>query len=228
MRNLCKATLTLALVALMASPALAQRQRPGGGRGGFGRGGNLLTNKSVQEELKLSKDQKDKLEAINKEMREAFGKLRDLSQEERREKMQALIKESAEKTKKVRESLTSEQKKRLKQIETQQRGIRAFSDKKVQEALKLTDEQKTAIKEIGDDVQKKVAEETKDLTGRERFTKGREIRTKLNKEAMGKIAAKLTAEQKKTWKELVGAPFEIKFERPMGPGGRRPGGRRDI
>jgi len=225
MRSLCKLTLTVALVALMASPALAQRQRPPrGGGGGFR--ANLLLNKSVQEELKLSTDQKTKLEGIQKKMREAFTGGRDLSREERQEKMQKVMKETGEETKKVRDSLSSEQQKRLKQIETQQMGIRAFSDKDVQKALDLKDEQKTAIKEIMDDTQKKIQEETKDL-GRGDFQKRREIFQKLNKEALGKIASKLTKEQKTTWKELTGKPFEIKFERPTRPGGgRRPA--RDI
>jgi Spy/CpxP family protein refolding chaperone len=230
MRNLCKLTLTLALVALMASPALAQRprQRPGGGGpGGFRLTADaLLTNKSVQEELKLSKDQQEKLTAISKKRNDLFRN-RDLSREDR----QKAMKEIGDETKKVAEGLTSTQKKRLDQIVVQAQGVRAFSDKKVQEALKLTDEQKTAIKDITEGIQKKVQEETKDLEGRERFTKGREIRQKLTKEAMGKIASKLSSDQKKTWKELVGAPFEIKFEGFGRPGGgRRPGGtpRRDI
>lgn len=223
MRNLCKLTLTLALAALMASPALAQRQRQPRGGGGFR--ANLLLNQSVQEELKISSDQKTKLEGIQKKMREAFAGGRDLSREERQEKFQKVLKETAEETKKVRTSLSSEQQKRLKQIETQQMGIRAFSDKDVQKALKLTDEQTTAIKTIMDDTQKKVREETKDL-GRADFQKRREISQKLNKEALGQIASKLTKEQKATWKDLTGKPFEVKFER--GPGGRRPGARRDI
>jgi hypothetical protein len=225
MRNLCKLTLTLALVALMASPALAQRQRPGGGRGGFRLTPDmLLTNKSVQEELKLSKDTQEKLAAVAKKRGELFRN-RDLSREDREKAM----KEIGEQTKKIREGLTSAQQKRLKQISIQAQGLRAFSDKDVQSALKLTDEQKTAIKDITEGIQKKVQEETKDLQGRERFTKGREIRQKLNKEAMGKIASKLTSDQKKTWKELVGKPFEIKFEGFGRPGGgRRGGARRDI
>src|SRR6266511_2221757 len=66
MRNLWRATLTFAVVALFAAPATAQRQpRPGGGFGGFG---NLLTNKSVQEELKITDDQKKKLEEVTKKV----------------------------------------------------------------------------------------------------------------------------------------------------------------
>ena len=59
MRNLWRASLTLALLAFVASPAMAQRQPPRGG-GGFG-GFALYTNKSVQEHLKVTDDQKKKL-----------------------------------------------------------------------------------------------------------------------------------------------------------------------
>jgi hypothetical protein len=37
--------------------------------------------------------------------------------------------------------------------------------------------------------------------------------TELRKEALGKATAKLNDEQQKTWKELTGAPFELKIER---------------
>jgi hypothetical protein len=34
----------------------------------------------------------------------------------------------------------------------------------------------------------------------------------LNKETLGKAEKKLNDEQQKTWKELIGAPFEVKYE----------------
>ncbi|MBV8487747.1 MAG: hypothetical protein JO161_05665, partial [Planctomycetaceae bacterium] len=34
------------------------------------------------------------------------------------------------------------------------------------------------------------------------------------KETLAKVESKLTDEQKAIWKELVGDPFEIKWERP--------------
>ena len=37
--------------------------------------------------------------------------------------------------------------------------------------------------------------------------KSREI----NKEALSKVESKLNDEQQKTWKELLGAPFEIQY-----------------
>jgi len=242
MRNLCKVSLSLALVVTLAAPALAQgqrRQRPGGGGGGggfgrFGGGQNLLTNKSVQDEIKLTKEQKDKLEEANKAVREkmqkAFQDFQDLKPEERREKFQALIKETTETLNKAVD-LTSEQKKRLGEITLQQsvrfRGPAAFTTEDIQKQLKLTDEQKTAVKTIVKETEDKIKEETKDLEmNREGFQKRREISQKANKEAIGKISAKLTSEQKDTWTKMLGEPFEVKFEqrRPGGGGGRRPGG----
>ncbi|MHB1555967.1 MAG: hypothetical protein ACYC61_00670 [Isosphaeraceae bacterium] len=34
----------------------------------------------------------------------------------------------------------------------------------------------------------------------------------LNKKILARVEAKLTNEQKKIWKEMLGAPFEIKYE----------------
>ncbi|HKB42662.1 MAG TPA: hypothetical protein VKD72_39905 [Gemmataceae bacterium] len=229
MRNLCKVSLSLALVALLASPALAQRQpRPGGGF----RGGNLLTNKSVQEELKLSKEQKDKLEEAGKTVREKMQKAReefqDLKPEEIREKFAALQKETNEILNKAA-SLSNDQKKRLAEITLQQsvrfRGPAALSSEDVQKQLKLTDDQKDAIKTIVKETQDKIREETKDLEMQD-FRKRIEITQKLNKEAMGAVAKKLTKEQKETWTKMLGEPFEVKFEQPRRPGGgrNRPGG----
>jgi Spy/CpxP family protein refolding chaperone len=228
MRNLCKVSLSMALVALLASPALAQR-RPGGG---FGFGGqNLLTNKSVQEELKLSKEQKDKIEEVGKANREKFQKFReesrDLKEDERNQKRQALVKETTEALNKAAE-LSNDQKKRLAEITLQQsvrfRGPAAFSSEDVQKQLKLNDDQKDAIKTILKETEDKVKEETKDLDPRQDFRKVMEIRQKLNKEAMGTVAKKLTKDQKETWTKMLGEPFEVKFEQPRRPGGGRPGG----
>jgi hypothetical protein len=229
MRNLCKVSLSLALVALLAAPALAQRQ---GGFGGFG-GGNLLTNKSVQEELKISKEQKEKIDEAAKTVREkmqsAFQDFQGLSREEAQKKFQALTKETTEIMNKAAD-LTSTQKKRFAEIQLQQRertGPALFADEEIQKQLKLTDEQKEAIKTLLKETQDKIREETKDLD-RQDFRKRFEIMQKVNTEAMGKVAAKLTKEQKETWTKMKGEKFEIKFERPGRPGGGGTRPRNDL
>src|SRR5438132_10629642 len=80
MRATCKILLVLGLTALLTGPALAQGQRKGGfGRGGFGGGGpaQLVRNKSVQQELKLTDDQVKKAETAAKEVNDKHQSDRD-------------------------------------------------------------------------------------------------------------------------------------------------------
>ena len=44
--------------------------------------------------------------------------------------------------------------------------------------------------------------------------------TELRKETLTKIEGKLTDEQKASYKEMLGTPFEVKFEPRPGGGGR--------
>ncbi|MBX6315756.1 MAG: hypothetical protein IRY99_23000 [Isosphaeraceae bacterium] len=211
MRAICRTVLSLGVVALMVSPALAQR--PGGF--GFGRGGMsapmLLSNRGVQEELKLSEEQVNKAESLARDMQ---GRMRDLFQsggdpEERREKAQKL---NEEMRKSVADILKPEQKKRFDQIELQSRGYLAFLDPEVQKKLNLTEEQKDKLRDLA----RESGERMRDLfqaAGGDRQTAMQKIQT-LRRETNEKAVALLTEDQKKTWKEMTGAPFEVRFERP--------------
>jgi Spy/CpxP family protein refolding chaperone len=217
MRQLGKFALAFAVVALCALPASAQGQRgqrgQGQGRGGFGGGLMLLSNKSVQEELKLENGQTEKIAALATKNRENFGSLRDLSQEARREKLTAI---TAENDKEIASILKPEQVARLHQIENQTGGANALLSERNAEKLKLTDDQKSKVREVLASSREKMGE----LRGQFQndregaMKKMQEIRAETNKSAL----AVLTDDQKKTWEELTGAPFEVKFE-----GGRRPG-----
>ena len=88
MSRLGKFALSLGAVALLCTPALAQR--PGGGGFGGGPGGGtlmLLRNKSVAQELKLSDDQEARLKVVAEENRDkfraAFQSAQDLDPAER-------------------------------------------------------------------------------------------------------------------------------------------------
>lgn len=233
MRCFKRAVLSLAVTACLTAPALAQP-----GPGGFGRGfgGPLthLSNKSVQAELKLSDEQKKKVEDANKKISDLRReKFQGLTREDfgNQEKMAKLNKEISDATAKEVKGidLKSEQEKRLQEITYQQMRTRAFSDEKVQAALKFTDEQKESIKKIGEEQRKAVEEATKGLNpfrDREKFT---EATNKVGKETEGKIAKVLTDSQKASWKEMKGEAFDYKQDpRPMRPGGGtgRPGGNR--
>ncbi|HEY7326008.1 MAG TPA: hypothetical protein VH592_00100 [Gemmataceae bacterium] len=210
MKRFMQVTLAAAIVAFAVSPALAQQQRQRGGFGGFG-GGTvfLLTQKSVQEELKLSADQVKKVTELQEKQRESFQGLRDLSQEERREKMQEMTKANE---KAVADILKPEQVKRVKQIALQQQVSRtlgfALNNEELAKELKITDEQKDKIREI----QMKSFEELRDLGRDEEAAKKRQEVMKATNE---KVMGLLTDEQKTKLKEMQGDPFKGEIQRPQ-------------
>ena len=211
MKTMFNAILGVSLVALAASPAYAQ------GRGGFGRGGGLgmlLGNASVQKELKLDDDQTTKANELGQklgaEMRE---KMQDLSQEERREKGPAIMREiNASAMKSAGEFLKADQLARLKQISIQIQGVRAFSDPDVAKKLNLTDSQKSDIQTISESTMEELRGVPfgQDQSEEERAANAKK-RAEINKGALEKVAGKLNDEQQKSWKELIGAPFELKM-----------------
>ena len=224
MNTLSKSLMALGLAALLAAPASAQERRGGGMMGGRGMSVSmLLSNRGVQEELKLDDAQKGKVSEAGQKAREkmesARESLQNLEGQERFAKMRELMKESdAETMKSLDGVLKPEQVARLKGIRYQALGAAAFEDEEVQKALKLTADQKSAV-------EKAVADSA--AASREAFqgdresamTKIREIR----KEAVSKIESKLTAEQKAEYAKLTGAPYELRFEGGPGGGGRGPG-----
>jgi hypothetical protein len=210
MRTMFRTLLGLGLVALLASPAAAQ------GRGrGFGNVGILLGNASVQKELKLDDQQVEKAkelaEKTGEKMQELRESLQGLEGEERMTKMQQLNRELNESTlKSAAAFLKPEQIARLKQISYQQRGAQAFSDPEVSKKLNLTDTQKSDIQTIVQDSfqeMRTIFQENQD-DPEARMKK----MTELQKQTRAKAEAKLNDEQSKSWKELLGAAFEVKYE----------------
>lgn len=220
MRNACRVAFALGAVVLLSTPAWAQRP---GGPGMFGGGGRLLGNAGVQKEIGLDAQQIEKankfVEEFGAKQRERFQGLQDLSQDERQAKMQELMKTANEETQKaIKEILKPEQVKRFNQIEMQQRGLRAFMDPEVRTKMKLTEDQGQEIRSLGETLQS----ESRDIREKNQgdFQEIMKQMNALNKAKMEKVIALLTDDQKKTWKELTGEPFEVKFEPPRRPAGQ--------
>ena len=118
----------------------------------------------------------------------------------------------------AKEFLKPEQMNRLHQIHHQVQGAQAFTDEHVQSKLKLTDAQKSDIDSI---VQASNTEMRALFQNMQSDPEG--TRAKIaehRKETLAKVESKLTDEQKTTYKEMLGAPFEIKYEPRPGGGGR--------
>ncbi len=209
-----KLWMTVALAVAVAAPSWAQGRGQGRGFGGGMMGGPLqiLMIPAVQDELKLTEEQKTKLQQVGQELmqsgREFFQSLRDLSPEERQKKIQDY---QAESNKKINAVLKEDQQKRLRQLVLQRQGVAIITqDEEVAKQLKITDDQKLKIRDISRAAREEINALRQSGGGGggfspEMFAKIQEINKKTNE----KIEALLTDDQKKQWKELCGAPFKF-------------------
>jgi hypothetical protein len=209
-----------------------------GGFGGGGPV-SLVNNKAVQEEIKLSEEQTTKLKDWAKEFKTTSDKIRTdegvefgkggggfgkVEPEQQAKRDAANAKISKEAYKQLGDVLKKEQLERVKQIERQQLGLNAFTNAEVVDTLKLTDSQKASVKGITADFDKERREIMTEAgvggggkggkggKGNFDFTKFQEAQTKVTKvqkEYTAKIVDVLEDGQKKTWKELVGEPFDL-------------------
>jgi Spy/CpxP family protein refolding chaperone len=208
-----KLGLTLGALALLASPALAQGQTQG--RGGFGGGAaGFLMAPNVQKDLKLTDAQIRKVQETLREIRERhqgdYTALRDASPDVRWAKMATLNETVSDEVKKAL-SFSAEQSRRFDQIGLQAHGLQAYANRTVEENLKLTDDQKSKIREIAEATRSSFEGAfNKDASEQER-TDARNKRAATQKQNMTKVQALLTDDQKKAWKELTGEPIEIQY-----------------
>ncbi len=226
-----------ALAAGVVAVADAQPGRPGAG-GGFGGDPvvTMLKNKEVAADLKLSEEQIDKLKTWAKDYEPKAKaareeKMKGITREDFATKVPAITAElKAETYKELGGVLKTEQVTRLKQIDVQAAGLRAFGRPEVVSALKLTDEQKEKVKAAGEDAGKAMREAFGGGGGGRpdpaKMEEGRAKIAKAQAEALDKVKAALTDEQKAAWKGLTGEPFDTtKLNQGGfgGGGGRQPG-----
>lgn len=242
--RLSRLAFALCAVVLAATTVLAQG-KPGGGRGG--RGGSpmsgMIGNEAVQKELGLEKADADKLvEALNKVSADLRDERPDFQD---REGMAAWNKKVTDgQIKVLTGGLKADQMKRFKQIQLQQRlsggamalfagfgggapgGPAVFQDPEIEKALSITDDQKSAIKDILADYNKDMGE----LRGGFKPGGGGDVQEAmkkmqgLQKETMTSVMKKLTAEQKKSLEELKGKEFDVSVLAPrFGARGGKPG-----
>ncbi|MEZ6141146.1 MAG: hypothetical protein R3B84_11305 [Zavarzinella sp.] len=134
----------------------------------------LLSNASVQTELKMTDEQKATIrekatslsimpnfrdqEAMQKMMAD-FQKIMEAPEEKQAELVKEMVKPRLEAAEKVmKEVLKEEQIKRLNQIQIQNMGLAAFTNKKVIEELKLEDRQVEKFTALNEELQKELTE----------------------------------------------------------------------
>jgi len=233
----------VAVTVLVAGTTLAQAQRqrpqqPGGGRGGMQQTSlavTVLTNEDLQKDLKVTDDQKKSLKDVTDKATELAKKRAELftggGGRPDQAKMQEIQTESTKLTEEAKtatdKAFTDDQKKRLKQIEVQQLGMRAFTNDDVVKTLKITDDQKTKLKTVTDEYTKASTDLRTEYGmgggrgagggggnggARPDAAKMAEYQKKaatLTSESMEKAKKELTDDQKKAFADLTGAAFDL-------------------
>ena len=175
----------------------------------------MVFRDKVQEELKLSDEQKKKLEkrfqGTHQDTMQLFQRLGDKEPEEREKELHAYREKAQENlTAFLQGLLQEEQSKRLRQVMLQRDRLFALlGNPEVAKELEITDEQRQQFVEVAQEFQKKFEPLLKDV---QKGGKPEEVRPKvmkIRKEQEERIEAHLSDAQKKRWKELLGKPLDL-------------------
>jgi spore coat protein H len=175
---------------------------------------SLVFRDKVQEELKLSDEQKKKLEKrlqdIVQDAMQFFQNLQGAKPEERQLVHHAYVEKAQEKlTAFLEGALNPEQFKRLRQVMLQREGLFALGHAEIVKELEITDKQRQQFSEVVQEMQKKIEPLLKEA---QKGGNPEEIRPKVMKiraEHEGRIEALLSDAQKKQWKEMLGKPLDL-------------------
>ncbi len=175
----------------------------------------IVSRTNVQEELKLSDNQKQKLRKklsdYVQETMKVVEKIDSQTAEEREQRMQAHRQKSSEKLWPfLKEILKAEQFKRLQQLELQHEGPPALMGRpEIARELKVTDEQRKQFMGVIQDMQRKIAPMIKEAQsgGNPQAIFPKVV--KIRKDYDGKIETLLSGAQKIRWKEMRGKPFDV-------------------
>lgn len=212
-----------AIASLVISAVAQQPGQPGRGAGrqggGMMRGGGnvtgmLLQRADVQKELNITEDQRTKMRQAQEKRQAAMQELRNLSPEERQQKMQELMQSND-----LTAALNDTQKKRLKELEYQWQGAMALNQAEVAQAVGLTQEQRTKIAGLQQQMGQTLRESMQGFQPGGDMTEVRKKMEELRDKTEKDIEAVLTPDQKQKWQALQGKPFTFEGGRGMGFGG---------
>jgi hypothetical protein len=180
-----------------------------GGGGAF-----LVFLDKVQEELKLSDNQREKLLEVvpeyAQETKKVFDKIADLKPQEGEKEMQSHRQKSHDKLAALlKETLKTKQLKRLQQLELQQQGSFGLGRPEIVKELKITVEQRKQFMGIVQEMQKKIEPLIKEAQSGGNPQEIRPKMMKIRRDHESKIEAILSYAQKRQWKEMLGNPFNL-------------------
>jgi hypothetical protein len=199
------------VLAVVFTPPVSAQQRPGPAQGGRSPVLMLASQKSVQEELKLSDEQIKQVAKIVEDMK---AKAADLTETDPKERMKKAVQMFQGAEKSVFALLKPEQSKRLRQIALQQQHLaRALESTEVAKELQLSEEQTKQVRAIREDAAREMSRLSENAKSRDEV---REKTAALAKSTEEKLLKVLTEEQKRKWNELLGEPFKGELKQGFG------------
>lgn len=170
----------------------------------------FVSRDKVQEDLKLSEDQKQKLRAkLSDDVQEAKA-VEHLKPEERKQAMQSLRQTSYAKLEAfLQEVLTADQRMRFRQLKLQYDVPSIMLQPEIGKELKITDEQRRQFMGVIQEMQKEITPLMKEAKSGGSSQEILAEVTRMRLDAQEKIEALLSDAQKKQWKEMIGQPLVI-------------------
>ena len=169
-----------------------------------GRDLTLLQQRAVQDDLELSPEQSERIEAISETRRANLVDPRRLTAEAWRDRFEQLEQQQRE----IHSVLLPRQASRLAQIALQQRGTEAFTDSEVAKTLGLNPKQLQEIRLLREEARKSLWAAGRPGEMRaDQWKKARDLVRKSNEQ----VLAALTSEQQSQWQKMIGEPFRGKL-----------------
>lgn len=161
----------------------------------------LLQQNSVEDELKLSADQKRKIADFAEQQWKKAVAVSDTAADEQHRRFGEM---KTENEKFIADTLSAEQSRRLTEITLQTAGLIWITRDEIAGELKLTEDQKKQIAEIQQDARgqfKALLYDTKPEDRNKKFQDYRE-------QARARLGHVLTDEQRDKWNRMKGEPFK--------------------
>jgi len=180
----------------------------------------VLRREDTQAELKLTDDQKSQLDGLMSGMRddpaiqEIFGRMRNAQSDTDRSAVFNDLRKHMEG--RIQAVLNRDQYTRAQQLSVQRAGTRALASDEVAQELKLSEEQRTRIREASEkyDTDRRALREDQSLNDQQREARSEELRAARDQA----IESVLNDQQRQSWTAKKGAEFT--FSPDTGFGGR--------
>lgn len=201
MQSFSTRILALALAALGARTAFAEELVPEQGAIQL----MLLRQKSVQDDLKLSSDEVQKIRGFSRAQWNRAKALASAPDPERKAKFGEM---AAENHAFINKTLTQPQQQRLREIAYQVAGLLYITQPDIAKELNLTDDQKRQLAERQQDARKDLV----DLMHSEKLDDALKTYKERREAVRAQAGRILTDEQRDKWKHMKGEPFKGEFD----------------